>query len=44
MFGLFVLSARGFDRLAQTVPWINLFWADTFNILAPLVGKPPVYF
>jgi hypothetical protein len=44
VFVLFMLSSTAFDGLRETVPWINLFWADTFNILTPLLGKPPVYF
>ena len=44
LFVLFTLSSTAFDGLRETLPWINLFWADTYNILTPLLGKPPVYF
>lgn len=44
VFVLFSLSSTAFDGLRETLPWVHLFWADTFNILTPLLGKPPVYF
>ena len=44
VFVLFTLSSTAFDGLRETLPWINLFWADTYNILTPMLGKPPVYF
>jgi len=44
LFVLFSLSSTAFDGLRETLPWVQLFWADKFNILTPLLGKPPVYF
>ncbi|MES2489702.1 MAG: hypothetical protein V4607_07910 [Pseudomonadota bacterium] len=44
LFVLFALSSTAFDGLRETLPWVNIFWADKFNILTPILGKPPVYF
>ena len=44
LFILFMLASTAFDGLRGTVVWVNVFWADTFNVLTPLLGKPPVYF
>jgi hypothetical protein len=44
VFVLFSLSSTAFDGLRETLPWVQLFWADKLNILTPLLGKPPVYF
>ena len=44
VFILFTLSSTAFDGLRETLAWVHLFWADQFNILTPLLGKPPVYF
>ena len=44
LFVLFTLSSTAFDGLRETLPWVHLFWADSLNILTPLLGKPPVYF
>jgi hypothetical protein len=44
VFVLFTLSSTAFDGLRETLPWVQIFWADKLNILTPLLGKPPVYF
>lgn len=44
LFILFMLASTAFDGLHGTIAWVNVFWADTFNILTPWLGKPPVYF
>ncbi|MEO6698252.1 MAG: hypothetical protein ABIR53_02115 [Paraperlucidibaca sp.] len=44
VFILFMLASTAFDGLRGTITWVNVFWADTFNILTPWLGKPPVYF
>lgn len=44
LFVLFMLASTAFDGLRGTVVWVNIFWADAFNILTPWLGKPPVYF
>lgn len=44
LFVLFSLSSTAFDGLRETLPWVQLFWADKLNILTPMLGKPPVYF
>lgn len=44
LFVLFALSSTAFDGLRETLPWVQLFWADKLNILTPMLGKPPVYF
>jgi hypothetical protein len=44
IFVLFSLSSTAFDGLRETLPWVQLFWADKLNILTPMLGKPPVYF
>lgn len=44
LFILFMLASTAFDGLRGTIVWVNLFWADTLNILTPWLGKPPVYF
>lgn len=44
VFVLFMLSSTAFDGLRATVPWIKLFWQDPFNILTPMLGRPPIYF
>jgi len=44
LFILFMLASTAFDGLRGTIVWVNVFWADTFNILTPWLGKPPVYF
>lgn len=44
IFILFMLASTAFDGLHGTIVWVNVFWADTFNILTPWLGKPPVYF
>lgn len=44
LFILFMLSSTAFDGLHSTLAWVNIFWADTFNVLTPLLGNRPVYF
>lgn len=44
VFILFMLASTAFDGLRGSIIWVNMFWADTFNILTPWLGKPPVYF
>lgn len=44
LFILFMLASTSFDGLRGTIVWVNVFWADSFNILTPWLGKPPVYF
>ncbi len=44
LFMLFMLASTAFDGLRGTIVWVNVFWADTFHILTPWLGKPPVYF
>ena len=43
LFVLFMLSSTAFDGLRLTIPWVNLFWADPFNLIRPWVGVDPVY-
>jgi hypothetical protein len=43
VFVLFTLSSTAYDGLRETLPWVQIFWADTFNILTPLLGSAPVY-
>lgn len=44
LFILFMLASTAFDGLRGTIVWVNVFWADTFHVLTPWLGKPPVYF
>ena len=44
LFVMFALSSTAFDGLRETLPWVQLFWADKLHVLTPLLGKPPVYF
>lgn len=42
LFVLFMLSSTAFDGLHATSMWFKLFWADTQNVLTPLLGKKPI--
>ena len=42
IFVLFMLSSTAFDGLHATAPWFKLFWADTYNVFTPLLGKKPI--
>lgn len=44
LFVLFMLSSTAFDGLHATVIWFKMFWADTYNVLTPLLGNKPIYF
>lgn len=43
IFLLFMLSSTAFDGLRETSLWFNLFWADPFNLLSPVLGKHPLH-
>ncbi len=43
IFLLFMLSSTAFDGLRETSLWFNLFWADPFGVLSPLLGKHPLH-
>lgn len=44
LFVLFMLSSTAFDGLHATVIWFKMFWADTYDVLTPLLGNKPIYF
>ena len=42
LFVLFMLSSTAFDGLRETVPWINLYWMDVYQLVKPWVGANPI--
>src|ERR1051326_3930188 len=42
VFVLFMLSSTAFDGLRETVPWMNLYWIDVYQLVKPWVGANPI--
>ncbi len=41
-FALAMLSTTAFDGLSATRIWVQLFWADPYGIVEPLIGARPM--
>ena len=44
LFVLFMLASTAFDGLRATLPWMKLFWQDPFQLITPLIGRPPIFY
>jgi len=42
VFVLAMLSTTAFDGLSATRTWVQLFWADPYGLVTPLVGAHPM--
>jgi len=42
IFALAMLSTTAFDGLSATRIWVQLFWADPYGIVEPLIGARPM--
>ncbi|TXH02650.1 MAG: hypothetical protein E6R07_14770 [Nevskiaceae bacterium] len=42
LFALFMLSSTAYDGLRDTLPWVQIFWADRTGLITAWLGQPPV--